>query len=156
MHARTADPMEILFTIACFGVGGSVLALAGIWLEMRRGPRASRTFSGVLCLFILALAAILWETDEPAGVVGQLLALGLACLAACALHVARVRRWANRILEPGAIWALLLVVSPTFAVVYAHRLNKPEDLPAFLAELGSGLGKEVVGPRAVTSSQSPW
>ena len=150
MHASIADPSEFLFTVVCLGVGGSVLALVGIWLELRRGPGVRRRFSGALCLLLLALAVVLWGADQPVGLVGPLLALGTACLAAYGLQVAFVRRWANRMLEPWAIWILLLIVCPIFAAVYAHHLSKPDELPLFIAEPAPQMRKEASGPQAVT------
>jgi hypothetical protein len=147
---RIADHSQVLFTLACFGVGGSLLAWIGIWLEMRPCPRARSVFSGGLCLLILALAALLWATGKPPEVIWQLLALGVACLAACGLQAAGVRRWANRILEPWVIWLVLLVGGPSFAALYAHQLNKFEDTSSFLCELLSVHGKEAAASRAVT------
>jgi peptidoglycan/LPS O-acetylase OafA/YrhL len=150
MHSVNADPNEFLFTVVCFGVGGSVLALVGIWLELRRGPQARRRFSGALCLLLMALAAVLWGAGQSPRLVAPLLALGAACLAAYGLQVAFVRRWASRLLEPWAVWSLLLIVCPIFAAVYAHHLSKPEDLPLFLTEPAPQQRKEASGPLAVT------
>jgi len=150
MHERIADPNEFLFTVLCLGIGGSLLALAGIWLEMRRGYRARRVFSGVLSAVLCALAAILWGADQPIGVVGPVLALGVACFAAYAMQAALVRRWANRMLEPWGIWTTLLVVSPIFAAVYAHYISQPVGLPAVLIEPVPEIRKQANAPRAVT------
>ncbi len=84
------------------------------------------------------------------GVVGPLLALGAACLAAYAMQAAFVRRWANRMLEPWGIWTMLLVAGPIFAAVYAHYLSQPDALPAMLTEPGPSIRKEAADPRAVT------
>lgn len=150
MHERITDPFALLFTILCFGVGGSVLALVGIWLELRRGPRTRRSFSGILFLVLCAAAAVLWRAKQPAEVVVPVLVLAAACLAAYAMQVALVRRWANRALEPWAIWTLLLVASPIFALTYSHYLNKPDDLPAFLTAPSPDIRKEKTDPVALT------
>jgi hypothetical protein len=150
MNAPIADPNELLLTVLCVGVGGTVLALVGMWLEIRWGRRAIRGFSGVLFLLLWALAAILWKAGQPSGVVGSLLALGVACLAAFAVQVAFIRGWVIRLLQPRAIWTILLVVSPIFAVVYAQHVNRPEELPACLSEAGLGIHKDTTGARAVT------
>jgi len=145
-----ADSNEFLFTILCFGVGGSVLALLGIWLELRRGARARRVFSGVLVLVFSSLGAILWTAGRTMAVVGPLVALAAACLAAYAMQAAFVRRWAHRMLEPWGIWTMLLVVSPVFAAVYARYVSRPADLPAMLLEPGPDMRKEAHAPRALT------
>jgi hypothetical protein len=155
MHARIADPSEFLFTIVCLGVGGSVLALLGIWLELRRGPRARRLFSGVMCLLLLTFAAVLWRVGQSAGRVGPVLALGTACLAAFGLQIACLRRWASRMMEPWAIWIFLLIACPIFAAVYAHHVIQPKELPPFLVEPGPEMRKEATGPRAETDLGRP-
>ena len=150
MHERSADPFVFLFTILCVGIGGSALALIGIWLELRQGPRARRGFSGILFLFLCVLAGVLWRDDQPAGVVGPILALAAPCLAAYLMQGALLRRWASRVLEPRGVWTVLLLGSPIFAVVYAHYLNKPDALPAFLAEPTPDRRKEATDPIALT------
>lgn len=155
MHSRTADPSEFLFTIICLGAGGSVLALVGIWLELRRGVKARRVFSGALCLLLLAFAGVLWAAGQSAGRVLPVLALGIACLIAYGLQIACLRRWASRMLEPWAIWIFLLIACPIFAAVYAHHVTRPEELPPFLIEPGLEMRKEVTGPRAETDLGRP-
>ena len=118
------DPAEsVLFTVMCFGVGGSLLALAGLWLELRGRHRYGTILAGILLpLFVLA-AIVSWAAGQPMGVVGPLMALSAACLAAGAMRSSVVRKWA-RLLGPRLIWGLLLVVSPIFSVVYAYcRVN---------------------------------
>ena len=114
------DPAEsVLFTVICLGVGGSLLALVGLWIELRGGHRYGSILTGILLpLFVLA-AIVSWVAGQPMGVVGPFLALSAACLAAGAMRSSVVRKWA-RLLGPRLIWGLLLVVSPIFSVVYAY------------------------------------
>jgi hypothetical protein len=126
------DPAEsALFTVLCLGVGGSALALVGFWLETRLGGRYSRILAGVLFPVFAALAAVAWAVRQPLGVVAPFLALAAACLAAWATCSVAVRRWANRLVTPRAVWGLLLLACPIVSVVYAYRLSKPEVAAAF-------------------------
>ena len=75
-------------------------------------------FSGVLCVGLGAAAAILWGLDQPRGVVGPVLALAGVPLSACVVHTALVRRWAHRVMQPLAIWA----VSVSYTHLRAHEI----------------------------------
>jgi len=150
MHPSAADPRLFLFAVSCVGAGGSVLALAGIWVEMHLERRAKRTLSGMLCLCLGVSAAILWAIHQPVGIVGPVLVLEVASLAAYALHTDFGRRWANRMFEPLTIWTLLLVVSPVFALAYARHINRPDALSVLLAAPDPSIRKEPTDPRAVT------
>ncbi len=150
MHDRAVDPDLFLFTVLSFGVGGSVLALLGIWLEMRLGRRARLIFGGAFSFVLGSVACLLWVFDQPLGVVSPFLALAAACLAAFALQAAFVRRWSSRILQPWAIWVLLLVVSPIFAVGYAYHVSKPDPLPPLFNEPTPTKCTGPMDPRALT------
>jgi hypothetical protein len=150
MHKSAADPNLFLFTVLCVGLGGSVLALMGIWLEVRLGRRAQRIFCGVLSLALGAAGAILWIVRQPIEVVGPVLAFGVVSLAAYATQAAVVRRWANRIVEPLGIWTLLLLASPLFALGYARHVNRPDPLAVFLDDPGPSVQTDPNAPRAVT------
>jgi len=146
----TADPSLLLFTLHCVGAGGFVMGLAGIWVEIQLNRRAGRLFSGVLCVGLAATAVILWGLDQPRGVVGPVLALAAVPLSACVVHTALVRRWAHRVMQPLAIWAVLLVVSPVFSLTYARHVNKPDPRSVLAAAPDPTVRKEPTDPCAVT------
>jgi hypothetical protein len=75
-----------LFTVLWLGVAVPIVALAGLWLETRRGPRSSRVLEGVLFLALLLVGGSLWVGGQPSGVTIPFLALAVACLAAWAAH----------------------------------------------------------------------
>ena len=107
MHHDAAE--SVLFTVICFGVGGSLLALVGLWIELRGGHRYGSILAGILPpLFVLA-AIVSWVAGQPMGVVGPFLALSAACPAAGAMRSSVVRKWA-RLLGPRLIWGLLLAI----------------------------------------------
>ena len=139
-----------LFTVLWLGVGGSLLALAGIWLEKHFGRRTNRIFGGTLFLVLSLIAAALWMTGQPVGAFGPFLGLASVCLAAVAVQSAIVRWGARRLLKPSVIWAVLLVVSPVFSLVYAYRINRPEPLPALMADPGPSIHRDAKHPLGVT------
>lgn len=139
-----------LFTVLWFGVGGSLLALAGIWLEKRLGRRSNRIFGATLFLAFSLIAAALWITGQPAGVIRPFLALAFACLAAFAAQSAIVRWGARHLLKPSVIWGLLLIVSPVFSLVYAYRVNRPDPLSPLMTDMGPNVHRDPTYPVAVT------
>ena len=148
MHPQSDD--FYLLTVLCLGVGGSVMALAGIWLERRLGRRTSRIFGGVLFLVFSILTVALWAAGKPVGVLQPFLALATVCLVACAAHSAIVRWGMQRLLKPMAIWGLLLIMSPIFSLVYAYRINRADALPPLLADPGPQIRVDASFPHAVT------
>jgi hypothetical protein len=150
MHPRPDD--FYLFTVLWFGVGGSLLALAGLWLETRQGRRSSRIFGGISFLAFSLLGVSLWLGGQPSGVVTPFLALALACLAVWAAHSVIVRWGAQQLLKPIVIWGLLLAVCPIFSLVYAYRLHRPDPLPPLLSEPGPKIHKGPGFPHGVTDS----
>jgi hypothetical protein len=139
-----------LFTVLLLGVGGSLLALVGIWLEKRLGRRSNRIFGASLFLAFSLIAAALWISGQPAGAVGPFLALAAACLAAFAAQSALVRWGMSRLLKPSVIWGILLVVSPVFSLVYAYRINRPAPLPPLITDAGPGIRRDPLYPLGVT------
>jgi hypothetical protein len=139
-----------LLTVLLLGVGGSLLALVGIWLEKRLGRRSNRIFGASLFLAFSLIAAALWLAELPVGAVGPFLALATACLAAFAAQSALLRRGMNRLLRPSVIWGILLVVSPVFTLVYAYRINRPVPLSPLLTDAGPDIRRDPRYPVAVT------
>ncbi len=139
-----------LFTVLWLGVGGSLLALAGIWLEKYFGRRANRIFGGTLFLVLSLTAAVLWVTGQPVGAFGPFLGLASVCLAVVAVQSAIVRLGARWLLKPGVIWAVLLVAGPVFSLVYAYRINRPEPLPALMTDPGPSIHRDAKHPLGVT------
>lgn len=144
------EPSPFVFAVLCAGVGGSVLALAGIWAERHMERRAKRIFCGVLCFCLGVAAAVSWMLHQPLEIVATILVLEVASLAAFALQTALGRRWASRILEPLAIWTLLLIVSPVFTLGYARHASRPDPLSVVLAAPDPSIRKDPAGPHAVT------
>jgi hypothetical protein len=150
MDKSSDDPNLLLFTVLCVGLGGSILALMGLWLEMRLGRRAKRILCGIFFLAFGITATILWVVRQPIAVVGPVLVFGGVSLAAYATQAASVRRWANRIVEPSGIWTLLLLASPLFALGYARHLNRPDPLAVFLTDPGPSVQSDPNAPHAET------
>ncbi|NLF70294.1 MAG: hypothetical protein GX575_14740 [Candidatus Anammoximicrobium sp.] len=150
MQKAAADSSLFLFTLLAVGVGGSGLALVGIWVETRLEQNARRVFSGVLCSCLGVASAVLWGLHQPWAIVGPVLALGAATLAVCTVQTALARRWANRLYGPVSIWTLLLVVSPLFSLLYARHVNKADPRSVLLAAPDPTIRKEPTDPRAVT------
>jgi hypothetical protein len=139
-----------LFTVLWIGVGGSLAALAGIWLATRVGCRASRCLGGVLFVSFSLLAAALAVHAQPPGLLFPLLALALAGLLVSAPHLALLE-WGMRVLaKPVLIWGLLLAACPVVSLVYAYRLNRTPVLPAILVDPGPAVRTDSMFPRAVT------
>lgn len=61
------EPPSLLPTVLCFGVGGSMLALVGLWMELRLRPQSTCRPAGVLGLAFAALAAVLALAHQPTG-----------------------------------------------------------------------------------------
>ena len=150
MHPRQDE--FYLFTVLWLGVGGSLLALAGIWMAKKWGRRANRIFGATLFLAFSLIAAALWTTGQPVGVFGPFLALATACLAAFAAQSVIVRWGAKRLLKPSVIWGVLLVVSPIFSLVYAYRVNRPVPLPSLMTDTGPDIHRDASYPLAVTDA----
>lgn len=139
-----------LFTVLWIGIGGSLLALAGFWLERHRGRRANRIVVAALFLTLSLTATALWLAAQPVGVIAPFAALATACFAAFAAESGVVRWGMSRLLRPNVVWGLLLVVSPVFSIVYAYRINRPDTLPPMLIESGPSKLHGPLYPRAVT------
>jgi len=139
-----------LFTVLWFGVGGSLVALAGIWLAARFGCGASRLFGGVLFLGISLLAGILWRTGRPVDIVLPLFAVAIACLLVFAAHPALLSWGTRRLSKAVVIWGLLLALWPVVSLVYAYRINRVPALSALLVDPGPMTRMDASFPCAVT------
>ena len=139
-----------LFTVLWIGLGGSLAALAGIWLATRVGHRASRCFGGVFFVSFSLLAAALAAYGQPAGVVFPLSALALSGLLVVAAHSALLEWGLRKLSRPVVIWGLLLAVCPLVSLVYAYRLNRTPALSAILVDPGPAVRTDSTFPRAET------
>jgi hypothetical protein len=148
MQPRTDD--FYLYTILWLGVGGTLLALTGIWLATRFGRRSSCIFGGVLFLGTSVLATALWISGQPVDLVWPLLALAVACALVVAAHPTVLSWGTRRLAKPVIVWAVLLALCPIFSLVYAYRINRVSDLSALLVESGPLPRKDASFPRAMT------
>ncbi len=112
--------------LAAVGAGGAVVALGGLWLENRCGPRLGRLWAGILALGFAGLAVAVWLLSGEPALSGPFVALTAFCLAAAALSMPPVQRLARRLVEPKVVWVLLLIAAPTFAVVGAFYAKEAE------------------------------
>ena len=139
-----------LFTILWFGLGGSLLAMAGIWLSKRFGGRQSRIFGGVLSRGISLVVAVLWMKGACADVVWPVATLAIACLFVFAAQPTLLNWGTQWLCHPVVVWAIMLVVCPVFSLVYAYRINRVNGLPALLVDPGPAARTDAAFPRAVT------
>lgn len=148
MQPRTGD--FYLFTVLWFGVGGSFVALTGIWLATRFGCRASRIFGGALFLTFSLLAAIFWANGQPAGFVLPPVALAVAGLLVFAAHPTLLSWGTRGLSKPVVVWGILLAICPIFSLVYTYRINRINALPALLVDPGPSTRTDASFPCAVT------
>lgn len=139
-----------LFTVLGLGVGGSLTALAGIWLATRIGCRASRWFGGVLFVSLSLLTAALTVSGQPLDVVVPLFAVASAGLLVFAAHPSLLAWSTRKLSKPVVIWGLLLAACPVFSLVYAYRLNRAPALPAILVDPGPAPRTDPTFPCALT------
>ena len=121
-----------LIQVLCLGVGGSTLALCGLWLERRANPRHGRILAGGTALVLAVLATILWIATRALPLVWPVLALAAAAVLASAVESQRLRRSLSWLLRPRAVWGLLLAVGPVFSLLFAWQLNQPDELLEYM------------------------
>lgn len=130
------DLNSIVSAVWTFGVGGTALGAGFLWLEHRAANRFAGMAAGLLAIVLSLGAVALWATDQPATIVIAVAALGLASLAAWALHSAAARRWATRLANPRIVWGLLLLLCPLSAFCLTRGLDRTDPLPENLERIG--------------------
>jgi hypothetical protein len=123
MNGSAIDP--VLFPVTCIGIGGSILALVFLWLEIRCAPRWGRLVATVLALALTATGVILWTRTRSDTAVWPVLVLAVVCVSARAAHSTRVRQLVYRLVSPRVVWGVLLVASPSCAVLLAFHAQEP-------------------------------
>ncbi len=113
-----------LFYVWWIGVGGSILALGFLLLELGSRRRWGMILAGGLAIVLLAVDAILWVQRQPSEVCAVAAVLPAGCALAWAAHFAGVRRWASRLLDPRVVWGGLLVLFPVSSVCLTYGLDR--------------------------------
>jgi len=123
MHHEALHPA--LFYVSWIGVGGSILALGFLLLEMGPRRRWGMILAGGLALALLGIDVLLWVQRQPSEVCAAAAILPAGCALAWAAHFAGVRRWASRLLDPRVVWGSLLILFPLSSVCLTYGLNRP-------------------------------
>jgi len=114
----------VFFYVSWIGVGGSILALGFLLLEIGSRRRWGMILAGGLALALLGVDALLWVQRRPIEVCAAAAVLPAGCALAWAAHFAGVRRWASRLLDPRVVWGSLLVLFPLSSVCLTYGLNR--------------------------------
>jgi hypothetical protein len=138
-----------LFDILLLGLGGSVLAVVFLWLEIRGRRRISRNGVGILTILFSVAAAVLWAEHRPLGMVVPFLILTGTCLLASVTYSATVKRSAQRLLSPRVVWGAVLAICPVFSTAYAFHWLRPAD-NLTLCDLSLCCHAKLKGIRALT------
>jgi hypothetical protein len=125
----------VVIEVVTLGVGGSILAIGGLWLEARLGGSRRRPWAGILAAGLACSAVLFWAQGRPPGQWWPLVALAAFCAAAQASALPRVRQWARRLFEPRMVWGLLLIVSPAVSWYLIVQADRAVRLPLFLQDV---------------------
>ncbi len=117
-----------LFYVSWIGVGGSILALGFLLLEMHSRRRWGMVLAGGLSIVLLAVDVLLWVQGQPSEVCAAAAVLPAGCALAWAAHFTGLRRWASRLLDPRVVWGGLLLLFPLSSVCLTFGLNRAESV----------------------------
>ncbi|MCR4412440.1 MAG: hypothetical protein NUV77_08465 [Thermoguttaceae bacterium] len=124
-----SSPAAGLVAVCVLGIGGSVAALAFLWLELRRRFHQARTLSGALALVLGLGSAVSFFAGQPAEIWGASAALASVCATAFVLHFSSVRKAIAWFASPTAVWGIVLVAAPASAILLAWSLNQADECP---------------------------
>ncbi len=120
----------LLTQVVVLGVGGSLLAAAGLWLERRFGRHYGWTWSALAAIGLALAAIVAWGLGWPLASYWPAAVLAGFCLAVQAVSLRGARRWVFRLAEPRVVWAVMLAVCPVVAYLLSLGAHRPDsDLP---------------------------
>ncbi len=146
---QLCDATTVEFAVLCFGLGGSLLALACLIMDLRRGWHVGRYAACLLGIALAALAIFHWFAGSSPAFVGAAAALAIAFLTAWVARSSGTRRFLGRILDARLIWIGLLVICPLISFWWTRQLQ-PADSLGGLADATTVADTESTGARAVT------
>jgi hypothetical protein len=148
-------PESLPYVVCCVGVGGSLLALAGLLIEARLGQKLGHRLSGFIAALLGVVATGLWLAGTPPGVWASVAVLACVAMLAWASRARQLHRLILRLGNANLIWLMLLIAAPlgSWWLVRAVDVQSPVTLDGMPIQSDGSPGytrKAARGMRALT------
>lgn len=135
---------SLIYFVCSIGVGGTLLALAGLAIELRLGKQWGQRLSASSAVVLAVIAAASAAAGAPVALWGSMATLAAVASLAWASRVRLVRHWLVRLCNANTVWLILLIAAPavTWWLISEALSPPPLEIGGFPAELVLGASVE--------------
>ena len=133
-------PESLPYVVCCLGVGGSLLALLGLFIELRFGQELGKRISVYCAIGLGLVATVLAIAAAPPGLWGSVGGLALVALLARVSRSRRLQRGIIRLCNANTVWLMLLIAAPAGAwwLVVGKDTPSASSIDGFPVDDGNG------------------